>query len=131
MALRFRSSVVALLPPHIKSALERLAADWAAKKLDGKVTVREFLAFIASGLDEAMTIVVPLPDGKTKKTVVLEFAGYLYDVFEPFILVKFGWLAWLFMLIGGSNGMKDEFLQLVDLAIELFYNANIKPAASV
>lgn len=116
-----------VIPRDIRAALDRLAADWAAKKLDGKLTPIEFLQFIAKGLDEAMWIVAPLKDGQTKKQAVLAFAGYLFDIFEPFIVARFSWWAWISAFFGGS--LKDEFLLLVDGAIELFYNAKFKPAA--
>lgn len=120
-------SLPANLPADIKAALQRLAADWAAKKLDGKVTVQEFVAFVGEAIDEAMEIVAPIVSGSTKKDLVLSFAGYLFDIFSPFIIAKWGWLAWLLSFFGGAS-LKDEFLQLVSLAIELFYNVNFKPA---
>jgi hypothetical protein len=116
------------LPADIKAALQRLAAKWAAKKLDGKVTAREFVEFIGEGIDEAMEVVSPIIGGATKKELVLAFAGYLFDVFSPFILAKWGWLGWLLSFIGGQS-VRDEFLQLVDFAIELYYSANFKPTS--
>lgn len=116
------------LPSNIKAALERLGAEWAAKKLDGKVSLREFLEFIAKAIDEGMVIVAPVTNGATKKDAILALAGYLFDAFEPFIVAKFGWFGWLLSLFGFTDGGKAAFLELVSDAIELFYNAKFKPA---
>jgi len=117
----------ASLPADVRAALSRLAADWAAKKLDGKMTVQEFLAWMGKALDEGMVIVAPITSGATKKDAIMALAGYLFDVFSPFIIAKAGWLVWLLSFFGGGS-LKDEFLQLVSFSIELFYNAKFKPA---
>lgn len=116
---------------QVRSKLRELVSDWGTKKTTGTraMSLSSFIEFSRKFVKEAMKVVSGLIDNAEKKALVLEYAGKLYDVFEPLIKVRYPYLNWLFILIGGSNGMKDEFLQAVTLLIEIIYVEEFKPVS--
>jgi hypothetical protein len=111
---------------QIRNELVALGKSWQAKQLDGTFTVSEFFDFSREAIQRAMTIVAPIKDGPTKKKMVLEWAGTLFDFFAPFIKSRFPWLAWFAWLFG--EDLRDEYLALVSLWIEVVYRDEFKPA---
>lgn len=115
-----------MLVDMIRTKLAKLRDSWRDKRLDGQVTVWEFFDFVREGIVESMFIVEPIASGREKKQLVLDFAGWLFDTFEPAIRVRYPWLNWLFVLIGGNNGIKDEFLALVSVFVEAVYRSDFR-----
>jgi hypothetical protein len=115
----------AAAPQSIRSRLAELLANWQAP---GKsVTVQGFLDFARKFIEEAMKLVAGLNiDGKTKKEIVLEIAGALFDRFAPMIVIALPWylkpLAYFF-----REGAKEQFLGLVSLLIENLWVEKFKP----
>jgi hypothetical protein len=106
-----------------KQALQAVVNKWKAIRLDGKVTFSEFIEFSRAGVKELMTVIAPFAlDGKTKKQLVLEFAGQLYDFFAPLIIARLAthpwlfWMAWFF-----TEDRRDEFLTAVTIIIQQIF----------
>lgn len=123
----FARITIDVLPRIIRERLLRLFDKWTEIKLDGKVTVAEFVTFIQDGVHEAMELVSALADDAAKKAIVLEFAGALFEYFLPFI--KQTWFVWLLSFFG-EDVLKQRFLDSVSLLIEIFYHASFKPKAA-
>lgn len=110
----------------ITSKLAQLVRNYKEDGPTKTVSLSWFIEYARGFIKQAMLIVNGLVDNAEKKRLVLEYAGKLYDVFEPLIKVRYPWLNWLFILIGGDNGMKDEFLQAVTVLIEVIWIEDIK-----
>lgn len=120
----FLKKFYAVLPSAISTKLQGLYNSWVAKRLDGKVTIREFLDFIDEALTEVMALIDSLAaDGKVKKAIVLEFAGLLFDAFAPVIIGRWSWLGWLIYLLGGQDFAREAFLDLASILIEAIFQA--------
>ena len=125
----FLKKFYSVLPQAIEQKLRKLYDSWTAKKLDGKMTVREFLDFIDEALAEVMALIDSLAaDGALKKAIVLEFAGLLFDAFAPFIIGRWSWLGWLIYLFGGQDIAREAFLDLASILIEAIFQAKFAKA---
>lgn len=130
----FLKKFYAVLPLAISDKLERLFKSWATKKLDGKITVPEFLLFVKEAIQEAMALIDSLAaDGKIKKAIILEFAGLLFDAFAPYIVgalaPKSAIVLLILWLLGVTpENVKGKFLLAVDWMIEAIYNAKFAKA---
>jgi len=125
MKLFSRFSTTAV-PSSIRSQLESLLASWKAKQIDG-ITVPEFIDLSREFIASAMSIVNGLADDATKKQLVLEVAGALFDAFAPVILIALPWyLKWLAFFF--RDGAREQFLSAVTLLIETIYQAKFAGA---
>ena len=103
---------------NVRDQLLALLADWTAKRADQQFTFLEFMDFSRKAIQAAMEIVNGLGDNATKKALVLEFAGLLFDFFGPVIVGRWSWIGWLVVLFGGADKVKEQYLLAVSLLIE-------------
>ena len=118
---------------QVRNKLHDLVYDWKLNKTSistpRAMSLSSFIEFSRQFVKEAMKIVSGLINNAEKKALVLEYAGKLFDIFEPLIKVRYPYLNWLFILLGGTNGLKDEFLQAITLLIEIIYVEEFKPVS--
>jgi len=116
-----------LLIDTIKNRLTTLLTSWKPTGGGKSFTLSAFIDFARTAIEQAMDIVAPLTDGATKKALVLDFAGKLFDAFAPLIMSRLpAWLRWLAFLFGGED-LRDEFLSAVTVLIEVIFVEKFKP----
>lgn len=130
MGLRiFKRLAYGVVPSSVQSKVEQILAEWRAMRLDGQITVAEFVEFSRKRIEDLMAAVDGLKDGSTKKAIVLEAAAAAFDFFAPKILLVLPWyLRWLAFVFQAEG--KDRFLGLVANLIEIVFVEKFKPAAA-
>jgi hypothetical protein len=103
---------------NVRDQLLQLLDAWKELRSDGKFTVLEFVDFSRKAIQSAMAIVDGLKDNATKKALVMEFAGLLFDAFAPLIIGRWPFLVWVLAFFGGADVVKLRYLEMVSLLIE-------------